>query len=333
MSYTNILAAANNEKSPEQKLQEFLIPGLSRSTVACIGGQDGQGKSYMTLVQLVAISCADPAADLMGLQPVHHGRVLMIEAEDDADTVNERVHAILKLIPKRCHDEIHSNLRIKILDGCDDGDGLGEQMTFDLLNDADALKIQQLAAGHLIVVLDTLSDFHNANGNDPSAMTEYMKVCEQISKRNKQVVMNVHQVTKASVRESESGSTVLVGAHAIAGKSSNIKLLFGLTSDEQKSLRCADGSVIPPDDVGLYVRVQHSKFSRGGNKASFYLKRNVDGVLLPIVLIAGVAPASRTGYRPKLAREAVSQPAVVENAKSAKKVRSTRAALFNRGTS
>ena len=126
MSYVVIdesLLNSTDEEDFEELKNDFLWPGLANDTVALIAGQDGVGKSYLALMKAIAVACSDPAADLLQVRPNRHGKVLMLENEDTMKVLRGRLKQLFRVIPASCISEIKSNLMIKIVDGCDDGEG------------------------------------------------------------------------------------------------------------------------------------------------------------------------------------------------------------------
>lgn len=272
----DLMAAFTGKQTAEEKKQEFLWPGFGTTSLGMLAGQDGVGKTYYAILASIAIACPDPRADLLGIAPTNHGKVIHFVCEDDLKTVRERIKAIGKLLPASCLESIFANLTIRLL----------EEVRYDLRMPNDVDRAIADTKGYRLAIIDTLNDFHMGKTNDPADMLDYMKGCARIVQTNKMSLINVHHVTKQSIRDEDDTTVAITGGAPLSSKSRYVKVMRSMTKTEglQFSDSANGAPIVGHNALKNFVCVGVRKATRGCDIEDRWYRKNEDGVLLPIEL-------------------------------------------------
>lgn len=251
---------------------DYVLPGLKRGSVGALVSPGGVGKSFWSLEVAVAIA-AGPHADLTGLAPTQ-GKVLVLSAEDDEDVLAQRLQDTMK--------HVRGNV---LLDSLDYRSCLG--LHVDLMELEWRQEILQAAAGARLVVLDTLTRFHNLDENSAQDMKRLLAQLENLAKESGASVLYLHHTNKAAVsnglgdaQQAARGSSVLVDNARWSA------FLAVMTEGERRRFNIA------PEDRPLYVRWNVNKQNYGAPMADRWYKRDAAGVLLPVMLKAAAQDAA-----------------------------------------
>lgn len=258
---------------------DFVLPGFKRGTVGAVVSMGGVGKSYWGLT----VSCdLALATNLSGLN-LKPGKVLYLAAEDDEDVLALRFKAISSRV-ERWLSETHTlkatQARAKLA-------GLEENLdcrsciglSIDLV-EADWLEqVQKAATGARLLVLDTLSRFHNLDENSAADMKRLMSTLEKLAQRTGAGVLYLHHTSKVAVtqgfgalQQAARGSSVLVdNARWVS---------FMAPMTEQEARRFG----IQPEQRERYVRWNISKQNYGPARPDVWYQRDENGALAAVTL-------------------------------------------------
>lgn len=239
---------------------DFVLPGLLRGTVGSLIGTGGLGKSYWMLSVLASIASG---IDFCGLS-LKPGRVVYLPAEDDVNILSARLRAV-----SPAGIDYQGNLGIYPV--------MGSQL--DLMAPHFADSLISLACGARLIVLDTLSRFHNLDENSSQDMKRVMCVLEAIATCSGAAIVFLHHTTKGaalsgsgSLQQAARGSSVLVDNARWAAN------LVPMTTTEARNLQ------VPAALAQTYVRWNISKQNYGRPLGDKWYQRDTQGVLHPVAI-------------------------------------------------
>jgi RecA-family ATPase len=251
---------------------EFVLPGFVRGTVGALVSPGGVGKSYWALAVAVAVS-AGAKGDITGLKPAE-GRVLVLSKEDRIEVLEHRLHAMAKVLPKSVSYA-----------GVDYRSCVG--MDIDVMSADWFQSLRDAAKGARLVVLDTLTRFHNLDENSAQDMGRLLSQLERLAVESGAAVLFLHHTSKSAVvngqaamQQAARGSSVLVDNARWAA------FLAPMTEPE------ARGFGVPAAERMNYVRWNISKQNYGPALADVWYRRDEGGVLVPVKFTARRAAAA-----------------------------------------
>jgi regulatory protein RepA len=274
----------------EPKARDYVLPGLISGTVGSIVSPGGQGKSMLALM----LSClVGGGIDLLELGTFPMGNAVYLSAEDDADTLDERIFHI--------GSKLHSGQRENCIEGVTTVDLT--RCDPDLINGEHAAAwrkaIEEAATGARLLILDTLRNFHSSDENNSTAMSQLMGYLRGIAARTRCTILFLHHTNKSAaingqgdIQQASRGSSVLTD---------NIRwqaYLAGMTSEESEKFTNEYGQTIG-EDKGYYVRFGISKQNYGSPFTERWFKRSKGGVLEPVTLSAMTRKLDTTDSRKK----------------------------------
>lgn len=255
--------ALENEPRPI----DFVLPGLAASTVGSLVAPGATGKSTAGLEMAVQVATGK---DLMGLGKYPTGHVVTLAAEDPADVIHARLRAISAHLNETEREDLKAN---SLILPC-----LGR--AGDLLDDGEtAERIERVAQGARLVILDTLSRWHTGEENERRDAAKVMRALERIAERTGAAIVFLHHTSKAAALEgngdkqqSSRGSSVFVD------EARWVAFLQTMTTDEAKTLAIAE------DERRNFVRYGVSKANYCAPQQDIWLRREAGGVLVPVEL-------------------------------------------------
>lgn len=243
---------------------EYVLPGFVRATVGALVSPGGVGKSYWSLAAAVAIG-AGPKADLTGLKPAE-GRVVVLSKEDPIEVLEQRVHAMARLLPKAVS---YAGVDYRSCIGLD----------IDVMRAEWFEELCAVAKGARLVILDTLTRFHKLDENSAQDMGQLLTQLERLAAASGASILFLHHTSKmavangqATLQQAARGSSVLVDnarwCSFLAVMSEQEARLFGVPAGERAN----------------YVRWNISKQNYGAAIADVWYRRADGGVLQAVKL-------------------------------------------------
>lgn len=255
----DIVAQLKAERPP----LEFVLPGLLRGTVGGLISPGGVGKSFWALGAALAIA-EQPTLDLTGLAPAA-GRVLFLSAEDPEVVVANRLEAL------------NRHLRLTKFAQLDYRCCLG--LAIDLMDDGWFAQIREAAANCRLVIIDTLTRFHNLDENAAHDMKRLLGRLEQLGKETGAAILYLHHTSKtAALSGQQHQQQAARGSSVLADNARWMAFMALMTEGEAKQFGVA------PERRERYVRWNISKQNYGPAKADVWFCRDESGVLLPVAL-------------------------------------------------
>lgn len=241
---------------------DYVLPGLRRGTVGALISPGGVGKSFWVLGVAVAIASG---IDFCGLG-LAGGKVVVFSAEDAEDEAVQRLRAIVA----HCTEPVS-------LAQFDFRDCLGLNIDVMVPEWLDAMI--DAGKGARLIVLDTLSRFHNLDENDARDMKRLMAVLERLAAGTQASVLYLHHTSKMAAlstagasQQAARGSTVLVDNARWAA------FLAPMTESEARRFN------VPVAHRDQYVRWNISKQNYGAAIPDRWYQRTEGGALRPVQL-------------------------------------------------
>lgn len=261
--------------------RDYIWPGFPVGMVGSLIAPGGSGKTYKATQSAVEIAC--------GRGGLQKGAVLYLPAEDPLDELGARIQAIERVyqFTDDEYKDIDRNLIYWPLLGeapdlleTDDDGGLVLLKAICDIADGRALRL---------IIFDTLRRFNYCDENNGGEMSRVLAVLEQIAKGLGCSCLFLHHTSKAaalqgqvSMQQAARGSSVLTD---------NIRyqeFLQGMTPEYAEKHGEVDsaGNVSHSigDERGKYVLWGVSKQNYGRPVPEQWLKRNDEGVLLPVAI-------------------------------------------------
>lgn len=244
--------------SQEQAELDFLLPGLLRATVGACIGPGGVGKSYWAMQLALSVACG---VDLVGLRP-KKGSVLYLSGEDAQVVHAQRLKAMTAGAPRGLDFSASLDLRVTV----------GQHV--DIMDDDWFEDICAAAQGRDLVILDTLTRFHNLDENSSRDMKMLLARLESLAQISGAAVIFLHHTGKAvalaglvAAQQAARGSSVLIDNARWSC------FLAGMTEGEAKRFG------VSPEQREDYVRWNISKQNYGASVPDVWFQRSAGGVL------------------------------------------------------
>lgn len=254
---------------------DFVLPGLKRGTVGGLVSPGGLGKSYWAIG--LALSLAQKnGADLTGLKPAH-GRVLLLAAEDPADVLTQRLQAYKPMLPLKSNLDA---MDVRCLAGYrPEPTATGAIQQLDLLNEAVYAAIAGAAAGYRLIVLDTLTRFHNLDENSAPDMKRLLEQLERLAAETGAAVLFLHHTSKSSILNGQGTlQQAARGSSVLTDNARWVAFLAPMSALEARSYGVAE------TEVANYVRFNISKQNYGAARTDQWYRREAGGALQPVEL-------------------------------------------------
>ena len=237
----------------------------------------------MATLQLAVSVCT-------GLEWLEHaietqGSVLILSAEDDREEVHRRLAAVIshyaEMVDPTAQAAFRPYLdlireRLFIFDRVGDDNRLTAKIDRETRRTALAQSIIGAAnqiSNCVLIVLDPLSRFDGGDPNDNSDGTRLIESAESIRRETGATVLLPPHVSKAGIRDSQSGQEAVRGASGLVDGARWVGLLSTMRADDAESYG------IDPDDAGRYVRFRTPKNNYGPPWEGAWLERRAGGIL------------------------------------------------------
>jgi RecA-family ATPase len=274
MTSIDLLTAFESE--PEQ--QDFIWPGFLKGTVGALIAPGSTGKSFYAMQAAVAVACANPSADTLGLKlnPSQHGGVLYLNLEDPRVEICRRLFELgghFDLQTRKC---VSTGLEIFARHG------IGTNVMDDKYCD----ELVSKAMGKRLLVIDTISRAHRLDENSNGEMAQLIARLEAIAHETGAGILYLHHTSKSAAmsgqgaeQQAARGASALIDNVRWAGNLVKMRV-------EQATALNHDGQTITADRRQLYIRLENSKQNYGEPIDGQWFFRTGGGVLKPVRLTA-----------------------------------------------
>jgi hypothetical protein len=249
---------------------DFVWRGFLLNTIGALCAAGSTGKSFYALQAAMCVASKLANEQLLDLDIEKHGRVVLLNAEDNELLMHHRIHDIGRFLSPSARAEVIANIHVVSVVG----------MGVDI-NDArwvDA--IIEVAKGARLIVLDTHSRWCGAAPeNDNTAQTGVIKLYEYLAAQTGASLLFLHHVGKSSLADDKvDEASASRGASAITDAARYHCWMRGMGKADATKLG------IEEHDRRFFVGFGEGKVNAGMKSpvARFY-RRHEGGVLLPIV--------------------------------------------------
>lgn len=278
------IQAAFEDTPPEL---DFVWPGLLAGTVGALIAPGGVGKSFWALQVAISVATGGPAPDLIDLRTDKARKVIYLAAEDPGDILRLRLHAIGKNLSRS--EQILANKWLSVIPIAG--------TSIDVMSEKHRAKLVQDSEGSRLIILDTLSRFHQLDENSNSEMAQLLRSLETVAAKAGSAVLFLHHSSKSGIRDG-----YIDQQHSARGASSLIDnarwcgYMVPMTERESNSLSETPFGNRPicPTNRKRFIRFGVSKQNYGARPDDRWYKRNDDGLLSPVQLFPISPKKSKT---------------------------------------
>ena len=233
--------------------REFLFgKHYQRGQCTCSIGQDGAGKSSVSIAEAICMALALP---MLGEQPKQRYRVWLHNADDDSTEINRRIAAVCKLHGISMTDlegwlfvTGKDNFKIKVVKG-NAGGSIPDMTTIaDIIKTVRENEID-------VAIFDPLIHLHTVIENNNTQLAEVAEQFSDIANICECSIDIVHHVRKMmnGVNEKEFTSEDSRGGGALRAAVRALRVYNRMTTDE------AENAGVAVDMRGFYLRVDRGK--------------------------------------------------------------------------
>ncbi len=266
----DVASAAENEP-PEL---DFVLPGLLAGTVGLLAGTGGVGKSILGLQIATAVASGRPVAGWQAFTPAVSGPVVYVAAEDPAEVIHRRVHAVAAVEPwvKDSADALE-------LYSLADAPGALRVMLASKSRPAPNKRAQALvralAQDRRLLILDPLRRAHGLNELDSDAMTSLLDFFADVAVASGCAILLLHHTSQSATFAGISDALAARGSTAITDGCRFVATLRGMSQSEANALSIDDTR------KRLYARLEIPKcsYSPPPGEGWCWLVRGQGGVL------------------------------------------------------
>lgn len=211
---------------------DYLFGGLAlvAGTTGGIVAQGDTGKSVATLELSISLALAgtggepfDPLCVSPVAAPTREGwRVVYYATEDPDQQMHQRVHAITSGLAAEQITTLARNLRVRTLHGA--------KFPMRVADPSDQRRIIETCRGARLVVLDTLTRFHEADENSNTEMVQVIAAMERIARETGAAVVALHHIGKVAAGDKSTSAHAARGASAITD---NMRWVLHLARDAE----------------------------------------------------------------------------------------------------
>lgn len=258
----DIMAAFATEPPP----LDFIWPGFLAGTVGALVAPGATGKSFFALEAAMGVASAGANDSLLQIGIESHGQVVYLAAEDPAQILHARLHAVGAHLDQRARAEVAANLVIEPL--------LGRRL--NMLDERHVSRLIEFCIGARLIIIDTLSRVHQADENSNGEMSRLLQILESVAKKTGAGVLFLHHTSKsASFNGQGDHQHAARGASVLTDNARYAASMVKMTTSE------ADNFGIEDERRGLFVRFSTTKNNYGHPLSDQWFKREAGGVLRP----------------------------------------------------
>lgn len=264
----------------EEITPDSILTGVSRGDVASLVSAGGLGKSFLTLQNLVDMSCGRET--FLTSKPKER-KVVYLSLEDSMLNVTNRYKRVFKRMLEKestkgseglskeqlkwklkCNLYVYSLPLVLI-----DNKGVEyPERVFELLQN-----IQNID----LIVIDTARRFQDLNENDSGQMSSYLRLLESIGKELNCATLLLHHSSKSGTLSKaqgvDVGASVARGSGAIVDNGRGTWVMCKLPKHDAEELNIKD------EDRGKYVLLEHEKCNFEQAQPRRILERITGGLL------------------------------------------------------
>ncbi len=265
------LAALLTSPPPELR---FVIPGLLSGALGLLVSAGGQGKSMLALEIAASIAVGRDVFGVLGENPPS-GRVIIVAAEDPADILAHRLHALVKSLTPEERAQFVDRVRIKSVLGQGWNLGTWSGQAFVPSVGLSVLASEIEAWQPSLMVVDTFNrTLAGMSENDNAIVGAIASEIERIIAPTRTAALVLHHVNKGAALAGQGDvQQATRGASALTDNARLQINLVGMSADE------ADARGVLAEDRRQWVRMVWAKSNYSPPRGDQWLRRLPGGVL------------------------------------------------------
>lgn len=169
----------------EPKPLDFVLPGLPRGKVGLMAAPGGVGKSWLMWELAAQVSAG---LNLLGLQALPTGKVLLVAAEDEADVLALRQRVLKQRMNETQRQQFNELVAFHA----------AEDIRYDLMEDETLKCLLEYGRGCRLIILDPLSILHSGEENDRGDAVRLMNNLRRLAQATGAAIVFVHHTNKAA---------------------------------------------------------------------------------------------------------------------------------------
>jgi RecA-family ATPase len=267
--------------SEEPQPLDFVTPGFLVGTVGCQAAAGSTGKSFFGLEMIMSVCSADADKSLLNLGIKHHGRAVLLNAEDPETIIRQRLHSIGSYLSPSAREEVAEKMTIAPL--------VGRQTNILDLRWQEA--VLRVSEGSRLIIFDTLTRWHQVDENSNGEMSKVLSVFEMVCRETGAAVLLLHHVSKSMGRDGRQDEQQATrGAAAITDNCRWQGWMQTMSKADAEKFGIAE------QDRKKFVATGGNKENYGQATGERWLERGRGGVLLPVELREAGQPQQRRKY-------------------------------------
>jgi RecA-family ATPase len=253
---------------------DFVMPGLLAGTLGVLVSPGGVGKSMLALTMALSIAAGRDAWQLLGEDPAP-GPVLVVSAEDPAEILARRLHALRDSAPGLFTVPMLERLHLKAAHGTGFAFGTWDGKSFMMSSALETLGQEIEALRPRLVILDTLNRcLAGISENDNGAMGRVISELEAVIAPTRAACLMLHHIGKATALSGQGDHQQAArGASAITDNARLQLNLVGMSKEE------AEARGLNDEQRRGWVRLVAAKVNYAPPMPDRWLKRETGGVL------------------------------------------------------
>lgn len=265
--WLDLRSAVENEPNP----LDFVFPGFKSGTVGALVSPGATGKTMLALQVAVTVATGADLLDLADMDSAWRlvtGTVVFLTGEDPADVLDGRFNAIGRHLNTSQREAMYNNLAVAPLVG------FGANMMSGEWRHC----IESVTRGARLVVIDTLSRFHQLDENNGGHMAGLLAYMEQLCRVNGTSVLFLHHTNKAGAFNGGDAQQASRGSSVLTDNARFQANLIGMGVAE------AEKWGVDEECRRHFVRWSFPKLNYSAPIPDKWYRRHEEGVLKPAVL-------------------------------------------------
>lgn len=266
----------------EPKPLDFVLPGLMAGTVGVLVSPGATGKTMFALQAAVTVCGGADTLGLCDMDPNWRrtsGRVVFLTAEDPADVLSARIHAIGQRLNEYEREMMYEYLSVAPLVG----------FGADMMTPRWRGWMADVTRDARLVIIDTLRRFHQLDENDGGHMAGLLAYMEQLCRENDTTVLFLHHTSKAGALNGGDAQQASRGSSVLTDNARFQANLVGMTPEQAKELDVHD------DCRRNFVRLTFPKVNYSAPIPDKWFRRGQGGVLEPAQFAASALTRGKKG--------------------------------------
>jgi regulatory protein RepA len=247
---------------------DFCLPNLLAGTVGVVAAPAGVGKTSLLLQLGAAVAAGVPVAGELLPAPATTGRVVFLGTEDPPAIMHRRVHFLVRSLahsgaPAEALARLESRLTLY-----DVSAAAPVVLMKDTLGNSGLKRLEVLATGTRLLILDPIRSFHYCDEQDYGRMAMLFTVLTHVATHTGCTILFSHHVAQPATDAGLDEPAGALGSYAFVNATRWVLNLSGMSRGEAQRLGVA------ADERRHYVRASFTKSNYGPPIPARWLRRS-----------------------------------------------------------